>query len=129
MLKPNLVPVQTDGFSIATETTGTVIRLRISGSCDMVTATLLESYLRALHAEAVRTKAQTVVVDCESMYFLNSSSIKILVTWIAKIQKLDHKERYGVEFHTNQKLGWQKRSLEGVRNFAMDIVRIDPGNP
>lgn len=117
--------VTTDGMRLWAEATEENLTVNLSGNCDMETVPFLDPYFAALHAEVTRTGAQTVVIDCQSLFFMNSSSVKCFVTWLAKIRQLAPSNRYGVHFKTNRQFAWQQRSLEAVRRFAPDLVTLD----
>jgi anti-anti-sigma factor len=126
LVKSILEPVKANGFDIVSEMDGETITVRLTGSCDMQTTPLLDPFLSGLHDEATRMGARGVIIDCENLYFMNSASVKSLVTWISKLKSLGTRERYSVSFRTNSKLSWQKRNLEAIRRYAADIVSIDP---
>jgi hypothetical protein len=81
--------------------------------------------LKKLHAETLRARAHSVIVECDELYFMSSACIKCLVTWIDGILKLEPIERYKVKFQANAKLSWQRRSFEALRRFAPALVHIE----
>jgi hypothetical protein len=91
----------------------------------METPATLGTYLKKIHAETLRARAHSVIVECDELYFMSSACIKCLVTWIDGILKLEPAERYKVKFKANAKLSWQRRSFEALRRFAPALVHIE----
>jgi len=117
--------VSPPGFVISPETTATSLTLRFRGVADMSSIEPLDDYLRSVHTEALSTKAASVVVDFHSLEFMNSSCFKCFVEWLGTVQDLPAKERYRVVFSSNRDMHWQRRSLNALRLFAMDVVSIE----
>jgi anti-anti-sigma factor len=124
MVTPSLSNVVSGGFSLLPEVTSDAICVAMSGNCDMETVPLLESFLVALHAGAIRTGVRRVVFDCDGLFFMNSTSLKLFVTFLAKVKQLGA-DKYHVHFKTNAGLAWQRRTIESLRRFAPDVVRLD----
>jgi hypothetical protein len=120
-----LSPVERDGFRIQPRMEATEIFVTITGSCDSQTTPLLGQFVVALHDETLRVGARTVVLDCNSLYFMNSAAIKCFVTWTAKIKTLPEVERYSVRVRTNRFLAWQQRSFGAVRRSAPEVLTVD----
>jgi hypothetical protein len=116
--------VSKDGFTIASEIAQDAIEVKLSGSCDSQTKALLEGFLADLHAETVRLRAKNVALDCESLYFMNSASVKSFVMWLTKIKTLGPVERYRVAVRTNRHLAWQQRSFGAISRSAPDVLTI-----
>jgi anti-anti-sigma factor len=119
-----LSPIEADGLSAAVAIENHVITVGFKGSCDMETNVQLEELLKSLHGEALRLGVGRVVFDCRELYFMNSTSLKSFVNLISRVKSIKPKERYGVEFQTNEHLAWQRRSLDAIRRYAPDIVRV-----
>ena len=83
-----------------------------------------ESFISKLHAYLPTVPDQQVVVDVKNVYYMNSATIKCLVTWIMKVRDLNENARYFVAFATNTQFAWQKRSLAAVQRLAPDIVTL-----
>jgi len=125
MTELSLPMVSPPGFVISPETTATSLTLRFRGVADMSSIEPLDDYLRSVHTEALSTKAASVVVDFHSLEFMNSSCFKCFVEWLGTVQDLPAKERYRVVFSSNRDMHWQRRSLNALRLFAMDVVSIE----
>jgi hypothetical protein len=64
--------------------------------------------LKQLHSEALHRAAAEVELDVLELYFMNSSCLKALVSWIDSVEN-DGKALYHIRFRTNPKLLWQRR--------------------
>ena len=117
--------VNPPGFVIVPETIANSLLLRFRGVADMASIEPLDDYLRAVHEEALRTKAASVVVDFQALEFMNSSCFKCFVEWLGTVQDLPASARYRVVFESNREMHWQRRSLNALRCFAMDVVSVE----
>ena len=76
------VPVLTADASFADN----VVTTRFRGTADVEAKPGLDQYVAALHEEACRVGATKVVIDFRELEFMNSSSFKVFVTWLAQVQ-------------------------------------------
>lgn len=97
--------------------------IHLGGNGDMAAIEPLGAYLKALHQTAVSRRYRSVQVDCTDLYFLNSSCLKAILTWIHTLGS-SLPPPYGVHFITATSAPWQRRSLEAMRRLAPDIVTI-----
>ncbi len=126
MMSPLTLPmVSPPGFVIVPETGESKLILRFRGVGDMSSIQPLDDYLRAVHLEAKETKVEQVVVDFKALEFMNSSCFKCFVEWLGMVQDLPPAERYKVTFESNREMHWQRRSLNALRCFAMDVVTVN----
>lgn len=98
---------------------------RLSGTADTGVREQLEEFFTQLHAEAVRLNATAVVVDVRELEFMNSSCLKVFVSWLAQLRELETPHQYKVRFRSNPQLLWQRRSLAALSCFAIDLVTIE----
>jgi hypothetical protein len=125
MFDLKLKAVTTEAFSALPTISGMAVVVKLQGSCDLESTPLLDRFLNDLHSDLCRVSAPAVVIDFQELYFMNSASVKYFVTWLSKVRELEPPKRYAVRFLTNEKLTWQRRSLEAIRRFASDVVSID----
>jgi hypothetical protein len=123
---PILSAVEREGFSIVPVRGPDGITIKLSGSCDSQTTSLLDGFLSGLHAEVVRGGSKTVILDCENLYFMNSASVKSFVIWLTKIKALPPLERYQVNVRTNRFLAWQQRSFNALGRSAPEVLTVLP---
>ena len=118
MLSWGLTPREAKGLAIAPKCIEDAFVVSLAGTCDRSTLPLLEAFFDELHTELVRVRGQTVTLDCENLFFMNSSSVKCFITWLAKVKNLPMSNRYQVLVRTNSRLAWQRRSFDAICRFA-----------
>ena len=102
-----------------------VVHVRFVGTADIEAKADLIAIVKAMHDEVIRLTATKVVLDLRGLEFMNSSSFKIFVTWLTRIQDLPPAEQYRVHLLANPNLHWQRRSLAALSCFAVDLVTIE----
>ena len=121
-----LANLQEPTLSIAASLAERVLTTRLSGTADVETRPGLERYIEALHAEACRVGASQVVVDLRELEFMNSSSFKVFITWLAQVKELPADAQYRIHVLSNPNTHqWQRRSLAALSCFAVDLVTIE----
>jgi hypothetical protein len=113
------------GFSIASDQRDQTLTLRFRGNADMSSIEPLDGYLALVHEEVTRYRLASVVVDFRALEFMNSSCFKCFVEWLGRVQDLPPADRYRIVFDSNREMHWQRRSLNALRCFAMDVVTIE----
>lgn len=121
----NLPVLSPPGFTVTPEISDRILTLRFRGDADMSTFKVLDDYLGVVHVGALSHGVTIVVVDFLGLEFMNSSCFKCFVTWLGKVQDLPMVSRYRVVFDANRELHWQRRSLNALRSFAMDVVSVE----
>jgi hypothetical protein len=101
------------------------ISARFAGTADSQSRAQLDGFVKQLHVEALRFAVPTVTLDLRELEFMNSSSVKILVAWIAQLRDLDKAKQYRVKIRSDPNLLWQRRSLAALSCFAVDLVTIE----
>ncbi len=104
---------------------GKTIATRISGAADTEGRAALDAYIKRLHTEATRLGVTNVTIDLRELEFMNSSCLKIFVTWLAQLRELPAAQQYKIAFLSNPSLLWQRRSLAALSCFAIDLVTIE----
>lgn len=112
------------GFELTTAEAEDGLALRFSGTADMHAIETLDVYLGQIHAAAMGRNARRVRVDFRKLEFMNSSCFKSFVSWIGHVQDAPSTQRYQIEFQSDPRMHWQRRSLNALRCFAMDLVSI-----
>ena len=85
----------------------------------------IDSLLKALHEEALRLQVREVTIDLTQLEFMNSSCFKAFVTWIGNLQDLESPKQYSIVFKSDDNKHWQRRSLEALSCFAVDLIRVE----
>lgn len=102
-----------------------ILEARFVGTADLETLADLEAVVTALQAHSTRTEPSTVVLDFRELEFMNSSSFKVFVSWLANIQELPPEKQYKITLRSNPNLHWQRRSLFALSCFAAELVTIE----
>ncbi len=102
-----------------------VMMVHFAGSADSRSAAPIDELLSRLHGEAQRLAVSQVTIDFREFDFMNSSCFKAFVTWIVRAEELDAKQRYGIRFLSDANKHWQRRSLDALRYFAVELVSIE----
>jgi hypothetical protein len=119
-----ITALETPTFSVHPTLEEDVLVARVAGNGDMAAIEPLARYVKILHKEALALGLSRVHLDVRDLYFLNSSCLKSLLTWINGLSA-DTPPAYGVCFITNANLFWQRRSLEALRRLAPNVVTIE----
>jgi hypothetical protein len=96
-----------------------------AGSADSRSQVAIEQLLGKVHAEAMRLKLPEVAVDFRDCDFVNSSCFKAFVVWLEQIQELEAAEQYKLRFFSDDTKAWQRRSLQALSCFAIELVHIE----
>jgi len=104
---------------------GDVYSVVLAGTAEMNAREALQTFLRGLHEKACSLGVREVAVDFRHLAFMNSSCFKGFVDWLSDVQKGGSERHYQIRFLSNPALSWQRRSLQALRCFAMDAIRIE----
>ena len=104
---------------------GTTFGARFSGNADTRAMAAIDTLLKGLHDQALQRNTREVVIDLTELEFMNSSCFKAFVTWIANVQDLEASKQYSIVFRSDPKKHWQRRSLEALSCFAIDLIRVE----
>ena len=120
-----LPPLSGPVLTADAEVAGTVITSRLRGTADTEVKPELDVYIHALHDEACRVNATKIQVDLRELEFMNSSSFKVFVTWLARVRERPAEQQYRIHFLSNPSMHWQRRSLAALSCFAVNLVTIE----
>lgn len=116
--------IREPGFA-ASVRIGDAPELALSGNADIAAATTFGALIAHLHTELVACAAREIVVDLTELEFMSASAFNAFVAWLGLVQELPPERRYHVRFRPNDKILWQKRSLQTLSCFATDLVEIE----
>jgi hypothetical protein len=119
-----LLPVSAPAFSADASQRAKSVEVRMNGNADSLVLDVLERFLRDLHKEACRAGISEVKLDIRELYFLNSSCMKLLVTWFTSLRELESAKQYRVVVYSSPKLHWQRRSFDALRYIADGLVTV-----
>lgn len=101
------------------------LSLIFAGSADSRSQDAIEALLDRVHSEALRLRLPEVAVDFRDCDFVNSSCFKAFVVWLEHIQELDQNQQYRLRFFSDDTKAWQRRSLQALSCFAIELVHIE----
>lgn len=101
------------------------LSLSFAGSADSRSQAAIEAMLGRVHHEALRLKVPEVAIDFRDCDFVNSSCFKAFVVWLEQIQELDADQQYRLRFYSDDTKAWQRRSLQALSCFAIELVHIE----
>ena len=104
---------------------GSTLVLTCSGCAESASFDTLSAALSAVHQDAMKRSAQSVIADVRALEFASSSCLKAFVNWLQHVQELDDGQRYKVRFRSNPRHSWQRRSLGALAAFAAGVVEIE----
>jgi hypothetical protein len=120
-----LPEIETHTMTATAKLAEATIAVRLAGTADTEIRASLDQFVQQLHLEAVRLTAANVTVDLRELEFMNSSCLKVFVTWLAKLRDLEASKQYRIQIRSNPQLLWQRRSLAALSCFAADLVTIE----
>ena len=101
------------------------LALSFAGSADSRSQGAIEAMLERVHSEALRLGLPEVAIDFRDCDFVNSSCFKAFVVWLEQIQELDSAKQYRLRFFSDDTKAWQRRSLQALSCFAIELVHIE----
>ena len=114
--------VRAEGFALAPLADMVIPTVKFSGNGDTEAVAPLERFLKELHENLLRDRAERVDVDLVDLYFMNSSCIKTLMSWIHVVKNAG--TPYRVSLTMNPRLAWQRRSLQPLQRLAPNVVAL-----
>jgi hypothetical protein len=124
-MSPDLPSHRDRDFSVEPEIHATGFRIRFAGNADMDAIQPLEVLLPKVHAELIRVGANEIEVDFSQLEFMNSTCLKLFVSWVADILEAPEAQRYKLRFRSNPEMRWQRRSLIALQCFTTEFVVLD----
>ncbi|MBX3223881.1 MAG: hypothetical protein KF795_25435 [Labilithrix sp.] len=101
------------------------LSLQFAGSADSRSQGAIEAMLGRVHVEALRLGVPEVSVDFRDCDFVNSSCFKAFIVWLEQIQELETEQQYRLRFFSDDTKAWQRRSLQALSCFAIELVHIE----
>lgn len=105
------------------------LSLSFTGSADSRSQEAIETMLGRVHSEALRLGLPEVAIDFRDCDFVNSSCFKAFVVWLEQIQDLEEPQQYRLRFLSDDTKAWQRRSLQALSCFAVELVHIESKQP
>lgn len=121
----DIPPIDANDLRAAPTFTDGQLSLSFSGSADSRSQGAIATLLERVHDEALRLHLPEVSVDFRECDFVNSSCFKAFVVWLEQIQELEPKQQYRLRFYSDDTKAWQRRSLQALSCFAVELVQIE----
>ncbi|WP_437499265.1 hypothetical protein [Sorangium sp. So ce1099] len=115
-------PVVTDSFGIEPALRDDTLSVKLTGTGDMAAVAPLDMFLKDMQSEAMRLRVSAVEFDVRALYFLNSSCLKAFISFISRLGSQGL--RCKIQFVTDARLGWQRRSLTALERMSPELVSI-----
>jgi hypothetical protein len=98
--------------------------LRLSGEVNTKTAQdELSRHVLQFHDDAVSREYSSVTVDVRTLNFVNSSVIRVFVTWIARAEQ----RGYRLVFLTERTVTWHRLSFSVLKSLSPATVEVREG--
>lgn len=120
-MKFHIDKVAEPGFMLET-LEGNKAAFKFSGNGDMTAFDALEKFLSEVHERMIANRLSTIEVDVLDLYFMNSSCLKLFVSWIHQVQELG--VPYSITLLSSSRLYWQHRSFDTLARLAPDVVYV-----
>ncbi|WP_437618740.1 hypothetical protein [Sorangium sp. So ce1151] len=115
-------PVVMDSFGIEPALRDDTLGVKLTGTGDMAAVAPLDMFLKDMQSEALRLRVSAVEFDVRALYFLNSSCLKAFISFISRLGSQGL--RCKIQFLTDARLGWQRRSLTALERMSPELVSI-----
>ncbi|XXY51730.1 hypothetical protein WME91_11360 [Sorangium sp. So ce269] len=115
-------PVVTDSFGIEPALRDDTLSVKLTGTGDMAAVAPLDMFLKDMQSEALRLRVSAVEFDVRALYFLNSSCLKAFISFISRLGSQGL--RCKIQFLTDARLGWQRRSLTALERMSPELISI-----
>lgn len=125
MNKLNLFFKGTEKFNILVSDIPGGVKLTFTGSVDDRNPELsMSNFFDELHYKLTKSNLKYVEVDFTNMIYLNSSGLKIFVSWLTKNATLPTDQRYRLQIFINAIYHWQENSTAMMKMMVPDLVSI-----
>jgi anti-anti-sigma factor len=120
---PSIRSVSTETLRAEGAAEGERVGVRLHGSAELGSKATLDEFLGDVFAAS--HGCREVVVDLTALEYMNSSSLKSLLSWIVRVRDLPEPERYKIRFLSNPELHWQQRSLHSLVSMCGDVIEVE----
>lgn len=120
-----LEEIQSQDLTTSTEQSTSGFTVELAGTAEGHATHDLRAFFTRLHGVAAAAGVPEVLIDLRRLEFMNSSSFKAFVGWIASLRDAPAEKQYKVRLVSDPKKHWQRRSLGALASFAPDLVHVD----
>lgn len=112
----------TEGLHTSLAVDGATVIAIFSGNAESDDFEAMAAFVAKIDAAARSANATRVVADLRELGFATSSCLKVLAGWVINLE--EQAAPYAVEFLSNTKHSWQRRSLRALEACAPAVVRV-----
>jgi hypothetical protein len=120
----NLSRVKTEDFTLEPSLVDGYLVLSLAGLGDMLAVGSLRECLDVVKCEVLDGAVTTVEFDIRRLMLLNSSCLKVLVTFLVDV--MSAKSKCPIRFIVDAKSAWQARSLFALERLGGTQVTVVP---
>ena len=111
-----------EGLQTSLAVDGVSVTAIFSGNAESDDFEAMAAFVGKVDAGARTANATRVVADLRELGFATSSCLKVLAGWVIKLE--EEAGPYTVEFVSNTKHSWQRRSLRALEACAPAVVLV-----
>jgi len=120
---PSIRSLTTESLAAEGTADGELVQVRLRGSAELGSKDTLDEFLADVF-EASHGRRE-VIVDLTKLEYMNSSSLKSLLSWIVRVRDLPPPQRHRIRFLSNPELHWQQRSLHSLVSMCGDVIEVE----
>jgi hypothetical protein len=84
----------------------------------------LDPFFKELHANALENAVKMIIVDLRLLKYVNSSSIRSMVTWLLSIKSMPVGKAYTLYFVVVKKRSWQTVMIDTFRMLLPNNIKV-----
>jgi anti-anti-sigma factor len=120
---PSIRTVTTESLTAEGAAEGDLVKVRLRGSAELGSKPTLDGFLADVFAASPGHRE--VVVDMTELEYMNSSSLKSLLSWIVRVRDLPEPREYKIRLLSNPELHWQQRSLHSLVSMCGEVIEVE----
>ena len=82
-------------------------------------------YLRALQNGVVREGLDEVLIDLAGLELMNSSSLRILISFLSDVDSLKAEQQYRIRIRYNPKITWQAAQIPMLSKLRPEFIQLE----
>jgi len=120
---PAIRSVATESLAAEGGAEGDLVEVRLRGSAELGSKATLDEFFSDVFAASQGRRE--VIVDLTQLEYMNSSSLKSLLSWIVRVRDLPEPQRHKIRLLSNPELHWQQRSLHSLVSMCGDVIEVE----
>ena len=103
-----------------------VFNATAEGEAELVSNADFRAFIGALHDAACAPGVAGVRLDLRALEVMGSTGFAVLVTWLARLEKLPPEARYQVRLFLDPTVRWQASAPRQLAGFARGLLSFEP---